>query len=132
MLKSMKIATLGALLIATPLVANAAPGSRHFDREEIRIGNTFTPGIDKRIKRQRKRIRRGRRSGDLTFGEFQRLRFGLARIRAARQFAKFDGHVSRNERRRLHRMLNRHSRKINRLRNNHRVAGGGFGFNVSF
>ena len=130
MLKSIQIATLGALLVATPLAANAAPGDRFFDRDH-RIGNTFTPGIDKRIDRQKRRIRRGRRSGDLTFGEFQRLKFGLMRIRMARQFAKIDGHVSRHERRRLHRLLDRHSRKINRLRNNHRFAGG-FGFNVRF
>lgn len=85
-------------------------------------GNLRTPGIDRRIERQRDRIRNGRRSGDLTWNEARKLRKGLRRIVRARRIAKFDGNVSGYERRDLRDMLNHNGKRIRRLRNNHKTA----------
>ena len=92
------------------------------DIHNVRLGNTRTRGIDRRINRQHRRIRNGRIDGDLTFREYRKLRRGLNRIRRARHYAKADGHVSRYERRELRDMLSDHSERIYRLRNNNRTA----------
>ena len=126
MLKSIGIAALGALVLAAPLTTSAQAQSRHQGGyHDIRWGDTYAPGIDRRIRRQNRRIRRGREFGDLTRGEYFRLKYQLFRIKNARRIAKIDGHVSRGERFRLHRRLDRNSRMIRRLRNNGRYAGFG-------
>ena len=134
MLKSIGFAALGALVLAAPLTTSAqAQSSRHYGYHDVRHGNTYTPGIDRRIRRQNRRIRRGRDFGDLTRGEYFRLKYRLFRIKNARRYAKIDGYVSRGERRRLHRMLDRNSRRINRLRNNGRYAGfGRYGRRIAY
>lgn len=81
-----------------------------------------TPRIDRRIERQRMRIRRGRRSGDLTWREARRLRRGLKRIVRAKQYAMNDDRVTRYERRELLALLDDNGQKIRRLRHNDRTA----------
>lgn len=127
MIKSLAIATLGAMIMSAPLTANARPLDRFADRYELRHGDISTPGIDRRVRRQHRRIRRGRRLGDLTRGEYRRLMFALFNIRVERRFAKRDGYVSFRERRRLQRMLTRNGRNIRRLRNNGNYRGFGHG-----
>ena len=69
----------------------------------------------------------------MTRGEYFRLKYRLFRIKNARRIAKFDGYVSFRERARLHRMLDRNSRRINRLRNNGRYAGfGRYGRRIAY
>ncbi len=127
MSKSLAIASLGALIMSAPLVANAKPQERFADRYEQRYSDTFTPRIDRRIRRQHRRIRRGRRMGNLTRREYRRLMFALFNIRTERHFAKRDGFVSFRERARLNRMLDRNGRNIRRMRRNGHYAGFGRG-----
>ncbi len=93
------------------------------DRKGLRhAGNLRTPGIDRRIERQAKRIRSGRQAGDLTWNEARKLRKGLRRIVRARSYAKYDGNVTRQERRELRDMLDHNGQRIRRLRNNNKTA----------
>ena len=114
-------ATAFALLVPAATVANAQPGDIQF----VRHSSAYAPGIERRIVRQRKRIRRARRDGSLTWWEARSLRFRLAGIRSELRFASLDGEVTRHERRHLHRMLDRNSRRIVRFCNNDRVRYGG-------
>ena len=122
-IKTIGTAVLGALVLTAPLAANAAPKHKFYGFHKAKHADVFTPGINRRIRRQNRRIERGRSLGDLTRFEYRRLKFKLFQIRMVRRYAKFDGYVSRGERRRLHRMLDRNSRRIRRLRNNGRFAG---------
>lgn len=109
------------LLVPTATVAKAHPGDVQF----IRHGSVYTPGIDRRIDRQRKRIRHARRDGSLTWFEARRLRSSLATIRRKLWFASMDGKLTRYERQHVHQMLDRNSRRIARMCNNDRVSSAG-------
>lgn len=126
MLKTIGLAALSALVLAAPLAtSNAEAKSRHYGYQDARHGSTYTPGIDRRIRRQTRRIRRGRATHKLTRAEYFRLKYALFRIKNATRLAKSDGRVSRGERRRLHSRLDRNSRLIARLSHNGRYAGYG-------
>lgn len=77
-----------------------------------------TPWVDKREHRQAMRIYDGVRDGSLTFRETGRLIRGQARIRRNEYRYKSDGVVTPRERLRLHRQLNRQSRRIWRGKHN--------------
>ncbi|MEO0619024.1 MAG: hypothetical protein AAFZ01_07065 [Pseudomonadota bacterium] len=112
---------------AAPALKGKIVIERSGDAQLIKVarrGNLRTPGINRRLANQQLRIRNGFRSGRLTFGEARRVRKGVKRVRNALRRARFDGHVSRFERRRLHNMLDRNGRKIRRLANNGRFARG--------
>ncbi len=134
-LKRIALTAIVAAAFVAPGMTAANAGKKHHKKNDrierlnydddlynVSYGNTRTRGIDRKIKNQHRRIRNGRIDGDLTFGEFRRLRRGLNRIRKARRYAKSDGHVSRYERRELRHMLRDHSQRIRRLRNNDRTA----------
>lgn len=93
-----------------------AKGKRYHGRRHSKS----TPVIDRRIARQSGRIARGRALGRLTRLEAVRLKGRLFAVRSARRFAKFDGRVTRTERLRLNRMLDRSSSRIRRLARNGR------------
>lgn len=76
--------------------------------------NTNTPGIDKRQHNQKKRIKQGVKSGELTGRETHRLIHQQAKTHRMERRAKADGHVTKKERIRLHRAENRASRNIYR------------------
>gem|GEM_PF-5440161 len=129
--KLLAVLALTAATIAAPLVtaANAqhginrgpyiGDGHRHARKHFVRTrGFIRTPVINRRIRIQARRIRVGRYNGSLTLRETRRLRTGLRLIQSARRFALLDRHVSFAERRRIHRMLDRNSRRIARYRNN--------------
>ena len=82
--------------------------------------------IDGRQAAQRERIRDGVHSGALTRGEAQRLRRQQRRIRRLEERFAQDGHLSRHERRKLNRALDRSSRRIARAKHNDRVRGDGW------
>jgi hypothetical protein len=73
-----------------------------------------TPRINYREHHQQARIRQGIRSGELTRVEAARLEAQQARIRVSERFARVDGYVTRRERARLDRELDRASRNIYR------------------
>ncbi|MBI1956494.1 MAG: hypothetical protein HYS38_08885 [Acidobacteria bacterium] len=73
-----------------------------------------TPRIDRLERHEQRRIRQGIRSGELTPQEVRHLEKEQARIRVEEARAKSDGTVTRAERRRLVRDLNRASRNIYR------------------
>lgn len=88
---------------------------------------TNAPGIERRIIRQRKRIRRGFRNGHIGPHAKDRLRAYLRRIKQELHYAREDHRVTRHERRHLHRLLNENSRRIAsfRFRDHHRYDRGG-------
>ena len=102
------------------------PHSRHFKPRDnnVRFVRRHrlvnTPRIDARIANQNRRIVRGRKSGRLNVVEAVRLRGHLYTIRSLRRIARLDGHVTKNERRRLRVMLNKNSQRISRLTHNAR------------
>jgi hypothetical protein len=77
-----------------------------------------TPGIHRRIHNQQRRIRRGVISGRLSRRETRIVRSGLHRVRRALRRARADGFVTRPERIRIHRMLDRNSHRIARFADN--------------
>jgi len=77
-----------------------------------------TPGVDNRQHRQSERIYDGVQNGSLTFKETGQLMRGQARIRRQEHRFKRDGVVTRGERVRMHRNLNRQSRRIYRKKHN--------------
>ena len=83
--------------------------------------NTSTPGVDRREAIQRWRIAHGMHSGQLRRGEARRLMRGERHIHRMEWRAKRDGHVSRRERLRMHRALDRESARIWRLKHNGRT-----------
>jgi Ni/Co efflux regulator RcnB len=78
--------------------------------------------VDQREHRQEQRIRQGERSGALTDREARRLQHRETRLHRteARMRWRNGGHLTPQQRHRLHRMENRDSRAIHRLRHNHR------------
>jgi hypothetical protein len=100
--------TLAALIIsglALPVLAQSSPPA---------VDPAATPGIDKRLDNQEKRIEQGTQSGALTSREARRLKAREARTEADLAAAKADGQVSRVERKGLHQELNGNSRAIRR------------------
>ena len=77
-----------------------------------------TPAIDHREHKQAMRIWHGIANGSLNYREARILWHGQMKIRAVERRFKADGHVTPRERRKLHRMLNRQSRKIRRFKRN--------------
>ena len=77
-----------------------------------------TPRIDKREKRQQKRINQGVKSGALTKGEAARLEKQQAKIKNDEAAAKADGKVTPQERRKLTKEQNAANRNIYRKKHN--------------
>ena len=81
--------------------------------------------VRQRLRNQRDRIERALARGDLRRGEERRLREGLREVRRTfRAWRDNDGVINQWEEAELMRMLDRNSRRIRRLANNHRVADG--------
>ena len=80
-----------------------------------------TPRIDRREARQHARIHQGARSGQLTRHEARKLRRDQRHIARVERRAKADGVVTPQERRRITHAQNRESRRIYRLKHNHRT-----------
>ncbi len=88
--------------------------------------------VDRRQDRQRARIIEGRRSGELTRGEFRRLKQQQRKIgRMERRFNR-DGFLSERERYRLERAQDHASRRIARLKHNDIQRGSGHRFAHSY
>jgi hypothetical protein len=88
------------------------------------ICQTQTPRVDARERNQQKRIEQGVKSGQLTARETRTLERQEGRIRADKMLAKSDGVVTKAERHKLHRELNRESHRIYRKKHNERVHHG--------
>ena len=84
------------------------------------FAQTATPRVQKREKRQQKRIEQGVKSRELTPGETRRLEAQEGRIKADEMNAKSDGKVTPAERRKLNREQNRESRRIYRMKHNNK------------
>jgi hypothetical protein len=81
-----------------------------------------TPGIDKRIDNQQKRIDEGVKSGELNRREATRLQAGEDKLKADTAAAKADGVVTKDERRALNQEANRNSRAIAREKHDRQHA----------
>ncbi|MBF0566179.1 MAG: hypothetical protein HQK89_13165 [Nitrospirae bacterium] len=85
-------------------------------------GNVNDPVVHARERNQQRRIAQGVRSGQLTPKEAAHLEGRQAKIRRDERRMKADGNLTRGERRKLNRELNRSSRKIYNKKHNNRVA----------
>ena len=85
-------------------MAISAPALSHAEKRD--------PGVNHRQHHQQQRVQQGVRSGELTRAEAHRLRHQQRYIRAEERRYKSDGVLTRDERRDLHRDLNRASRDI--------------------
>ncbi len=85
--------------------------------------STNTSDIDARRTTEIRRIEEGRRSGQLTWREYNLLKSEQSRIADHERQAKADGYVSREERRQLNRELDQASADIYRLKHNEANAG---------
>ena len=106
----MKLATLAAgLLIVSATAVSANDGHRWNG-----WGGGWNSGnrVDNRQHNQADRIENGRRDGSLTTQEYWHLKQEQARIAEMERRAKADGHVSREERRRLEQAQDAASRHI--------------------
>jgi hypothetical protein len=74
--------------------------------------NNRAPGANKRMKNQKRRIKQGVRSGELTKDEAKELRQGHGELRKEIRDAKKDGVVTKEERKDIHKDLNAESKKI--------------------
>lgn len=103
-----------ALLIAATIFSTAV-----FAQARNMSGQT-TPSIDRRERRQSRRIRQGVRSGSLTRREARHLAAQEARIHRHERRAKRDGTVTARERASIQRQENRANRNIYRRKHNWR------------
>lgn len=94
-------------MFGSSVFARSAPGQQ-------------TPGVDRRERRQSRRIKQGVRSGSLTRREARNIAAQQARIRRHERRAKSDGVVTARERASLQRRENRASRNIYRKKHNFR------------
>ncbi|HIO97780.1 MAG TPA: hypothetical protein EYG71_07630 [Leucothrix sp.] len=100
-----------SLVIDFASSSNAYPSNNHYATNNKR-------NIWDRQKNQKRRIRKGVKSGQLTHQETKKLRRGLRRIRDKIAYFKSDGHFVRQERRTVHNMLDRSSDRIYRKKHN--------------
>lgn len=84
----------------------------------------LTGQVQTRLDRQRSRIRNAADRGELRRGERRKLRRNMREIRSLFESYKAnDGVIDTSEQAALNKQLNRQSKRIRRLANNHRVAG---------
>ncbi len=96
-------------ILAAPVAAHDRYSEhRHYDR------------IEKRLDRQHHRIKRGVRSGELTWREAKRLHKQQRRIARLKRRFLDDGYLDHHEHNRLLRKLDRASDRIYRLKHNDR------------
>ncbi|MEW6542890.1 MAG: hypothetical protein AB1411_04680 [Nitrospirota bacterium] len=76
------------------------------------LAQTQSPRVDQRERKQQQRIEQGVKSGELTPREAKRLEAEQAGIRAEEARMKSDGTLTKRERAKLHRDLDRSSRHI--------------------
>ena len=88
-------------------------------------GNDSYDRVDRRQDRQRARLIQGRRSGELTRGEFRRLKKQQQKIARMERRFSWDGYLSGKERRRLERAQDRASRHIAHAKHNNLYRGSG-------
>ena len=80
----------------------------------INVSAQKTPSVDRRERRQQKRINQGVKSGELTRREAVRMEAQQARTNRLEAKAKSDGKVTVKERARLQHRENKTSRRIHR------------------
>ncbi|MEO1206151.1 MAG: hypothetical protein AAFV45_07440 [Pseudomonadota bacterium] len=81
-----------------------------------------TPGILRRLERQKHRVIDGVERGDLTPREIRAIRECIEDIRYQLKYSKDDGRVTRRERFKIHAMLDDSARLIYRLKRNSRFV----------
>ena len=108
----MKLTATAVMLLLTTTVAASAHEYRGYG----------TSDVDSRRANQMRRIEDGRRSGQLSWGEYRILQREQRQIAHDERRAKADGYLSSYERQRLNQELNESSRDIYRLKHNDQVA----------
>ena len=108
-----KLAAVALLIAATIFSTAVITPARNMSGQR-------TPSVDRRERRQSRRIRHGVRNGSLTRRETAGLAAQQARIRRHERRVKADGTVTARERASLQRQENRASRNIYRKKHNSR------------
>ncbi|MCU1264790.1 MAG: hypothetical protein JWM21_1108 [Acidobacteria bacterium] len=111
--------TIGKLTAVALLIVATLFSTVVITQARIMSGQT-TPGIDRRERRESRRIRHGVRNGSLTRREARHLGAQQTRIRRHEQRAKADGTVTARERASIRRQENRANRNIYRKKHNWR------------
>jgi hypothetical protein len=119
----------GAYPVSDRHSGRAGPNNRfrdtrtaHLDRGRLEERGGFDNRVDRRLSKQRTRIRDGWQSGELSRGEFRRLRKDQKQIaRMDRRFGS-DGRYTKRERRQLNRVMDRASNRVYRAKHNARTA----------
>lgn len=106
-----RIALIALALAASTTAASAYDTSRY---DTSRYDSGRSARIDAREAAQARRIEHGRRTGHLTWYESLRLKAEQRRIYRLERAAKRDGHISREEARRIERAQDAASRHIAR------------------
>ncbi|MCH9807412.1 MAG: hypothetical protein K0U74_06755 [Alphaproteobacteria bacterium] len=120
-MKILKLSLALGLLGMLAMPANAGYQDRRYDIYDD--NSTYVDDIKQRIHRQKKRILYGYREG--RFGDYDRreLRSHLRRIKEELKYVCEDDRVTRRERRYLHRMLDRNSKRIANIKYNSEYRG---------
>ncbi|MGB0723505.1 MAG: hypothetical protein ACPGU7_14030 [Gammaproteobacteria bacterium] len=92
-------------------------------RGAVSAEGRFANRVDNRQDRQKARVRNGLREGEITRGEFAKLRQDQQRIRKAERRFESDGIYSKRERRVMERLQDKASRNIKRAKSNDRFPG---------
>ena len=114
LISAIVLAASGVAFAQAPTVAPVAPATVK--------DPAATPGIDKRVANQQKRIDQGVASGQLTAKETNRLDKREAKLAANTTAAKADGKVTRAERRKLKHEADRNSKAIYKQKHDKQTA----------
>jgi len=112
------LASAAVLSAITLTGAQAGPRNSGYGYDHGYGGYERVAIVNRRIRNQSRRIRRGRYTGRLNWVEARRARFELSHIRGFRSRYLRDGRLNRFEWRHLRRLLNQNSRRIRRMANN--------------
>lgn len=101
-----------SLMMFSAIALLASPVA--FAQEQADPGHPRVNEIDQRLENQEKRIQQGEASGKLTAAQGERLEKRDERVakEEARDEAKHNGHLTKQEQRRMNKQLNHNSKKI--------------------
>jgi len=121
-MKKIVALVLAVLTIGTVEYAMAQGTAAPASGAAVSSGNTRTPVANRRMRRQRRRIKQGVKSGQLTKDEAKDLKADHKVLRDEIKDAKKDGVVTKDERKQIQKDENAESKKIYDLKHNDQTA----------
>jgi len=119
-MKKAIVVAMAALImgLTLPVVAETTVASGTGTTLGAGSGSNKVPGVRKRGRIQRERIKQGLKSGELTKDEVKDLHQSKKEIKDQVKDAKSDGVVTKEERKELHKSLNKRSKDIYEKKHN--------------